>query len=153
MERQSYLKLEPEKPVTIALKYPTPKPVKGFHGPELRWTLMNDQALYTPLEVQQQIAELKLKSGQRFQIVRGKNGWKVSLAQPVAAILDAQPSLDSPVDEIPHSRLEDALKTAVTAAAQAEKHGAAVGYPIRFRPDDIRAMAITLLIGMDRRAA
>ena len=59
-----YLKLDLDKPVTIALKYPAPKPVKGFHGPELRWILINDQALYTPVEVQQQIAGLKIKAGQ-----------------------------------------------------------------------------------------
>ena len=105
----NYLKLELGKPIIVALKYPTGKPVKGFHGPELRWILTNDQALYTPVQVQEQIAGLKIKAGQRFQIERGKNGWKVShpQPQPAAAILDA----------------------------------------------DVRAMAISVLIGMQQRAA
>ena len=117
--------------------------------------MTNDQALYTPVQVQEQIAGLKIKAGQRFQIERGKNGWKVShpQAQPAAAILDAQPSLDSPVDEIPHSRLEDALRNAVTAAAAAEKHAEKLGYACRFSSADVRAMAISVLIGMQQRAA
>ena len=153
----NYVKLELDKPIIVALKYPTGKPVKGFHGPELRWILTNDQALYTPVQVQEQIAGLKIKAGQRFQIERGKNGWKVShpqaQPQPAAAILDAQPSLDSPADEIPHSRLEDALRNAVTAAAAAEKHAEKLGYACRFSSADVRAMAISVLIGMQQRAA
>ena len=134
----NYVKLELDKPIIVALKYPTGKPVKGFHGPELRWILTNDQALYTPVQVQEQIAGLKVSHPQ---------------AQPAAAILDAQPSLDSPVDEIPHSRLEDALRNAVTAAAAAEKHAEKLGYACRFSSADVRAMAISVLIGMQQRAA
>ena len=40
------------------------------------------------------------------------------------------------------------MKTAVSAAAEAEKHGAKIGYAVRFRPEDIRALGITVLIGM-----
>jgi len=118
---------------------------------------MNGQALYTPPEVQAQITHAGINAGQRFQIEKRKNGrefeWIITAGQPVAVILEGQPSLDSPVEEIPHSRLEDALRNAVSAAAAAEKHGAAIGYPVRFKPEDVRAMAISVLIGMDRRAA
>ena len=42
------------------------------------------------------------------------------------------------------AKLEYALKTAIAAAAGAEQFGHAIGYEVRFAPDDIRAMAITV---------
>jgi hypothetical protein len=42
------------------------------------------------------------------------------------------------------AKLEYALKTATAAAAEAEQFGHAIGYVVRFAPDDIRAMAITV---------
>jgi hypothetical protein len=49
--------------------------------------------------------------------------------------------------------LESALKTAVSAAAAAEKHGLEIGYNVRFTPADIRAMGISVLISMEGRSA
>ena len=37
--------------------------------------------------------------------------------------------------------------------ATREKHGQAIGYNVRFSPADIRAMGISVLIGMQRDAA
>jgi hypothetical protein len=42
------------------------------------------------------------------------------------------------------TKLEHALKTAIAAAAGAEQFGHEIGYAVRFAPDDIRAMAITV---------
>jgi hypothetical protein len=42
------------------------------------------------------------------------------------------------------AKLEHALKTAIAAAAGAEQFGHRVGYPVRFTPDDIRTMALTV---------
>jgi hypothetical protein len=42
------------------------------------------------------------------------------------------------------AKLEYALKTAIAAAAEAEQFGHAIGYVVRFAPQDIRAMAITV---------
>jgi hypothetical protein len=42
------------------------------------------------------------------------------------------------------TNLEYALKTAIAAAAGAEQFGHEIGYAVRFAPDDIRAMAITV---------
>jgi hypothetical protein len=42
------------------------------------------------------------------------------------------------------TKLEYALKTAIAAAAGAEQFGHEIGYAVRFAPDDIRAMAITV---------
>jgi hypothetical protein len=48
----------------------------------------------------------------------------------------------------PTTKLEHALKTAITAACNAEKYGAALGYVVRFDSDAIKSMAITVLINM-----
>ena len=48
----------------------------------------------------------------------------------------------------PTTKLEHALKTAITAASNAEKFGAELGYVVRFDSDAIKSMAITVLINM-----
>jgi hypothetical protein len=150
-----YLRVEAGQSYTVALKSLTPREVQGNFGPQLLWLLADNRALYTPLTVREQIVKLALKPYQPFVIQKTQNGqrteWRASLPpkQPVAELLDASESLDSPIDtERPRTRLEDALKTAVSAAALAEKHGQAIGYNVRFAPGDIRAMAISVLIGM-----
>ena len=46
------------------------------------------------------------------------------------------------------TKLEHALKTAISAAYNAEKFGAEIGYVVRFDSDAIKSMAITVLINM-----
>jgi hypothetical protein len=46
------------------------------------------------------------------------------------------------------TKLEHALKTAITAAYNAEKYGTELGYVVRFDADAIKSMAITVLINM-----
>lgn len=48
----------------------------------------------------------------------------------------------------PPTKLEHALKTAISAAHNAEKFGAELGYVVRFDADAIKSMAITVLINM-----
>lgn len=48
------------------------------------------------------------------------------------------------------TKLEDALCTAVAAAASAQNYGRTVGVTVVFTAEDIRAMAITLVIGASR---
>jgi hypothetical protein len=165
-----YFKPELSKPYIIALKYPTGRMVKGFDGPELRWTLMDGQAFYTPLDFQAKIEDLGIKPGQRFQVEKRMLGrkaeWIVSHVpdlqpkppQKAATLIAQAGALDGPEEalegsgrpmpERPATALETALKTAVTAAAHAEKHGQEIGYNVRFTPADIRALGITVLIGM-----
>ena len=68
-----------------------------------------------------------------------------------AGALDAPHGLDEtntrPMPKGPATALERALKTAVTAAAEAEKHGQQIGYNVRFTPADVRALGITVYIG------
>ena len=48
----------------------------------------------------------------------------------------------------PSTKLEQALKTAISAAYNAEKYGTELGYVVRFDADAIKSMAITVLINM-----
>jgi hypothetical protein len=60
--------------------------------------------------------------------------------------------MKSPVPP-PVTKLEHALKTAISAAHNAEKFGAKLGYVVRFDADAIKSMAITVLINMSERPA
>ena len=53
----------------------------------------------------------------------------------------------------PITKLEHALKTAISAAHNAEKFGSELGYVVRFDADAIKSMAITVLINMSDRVA
>jgi hypothetical protein len=48
----------------------------------------------------------------------------------------------------PTTKLEHALKTAISAAYNAEKFGTDLGYVVRFDAEAIKSMAITVLINM-----
>ena len=52
---------------------------------------------------------------------------------------------------LPDTQLAHALKTAIAAAADAEKFATTLDYNIRFSTEDIRSMGITVLIGMQQR--
>ena len=50
----------------------------------------------------------------------------------------------------PTTKLEQALKTAILASANAEKYATEIGYTVRFTPEAIKCMAISVLIGMEQ---
>ena len=52
---------------------------------------------------------------------------------------------------MPDTQLAHALKTAIAAAAEAEKFAKTLDYNIRFTTEDVRSMGITVLIGMQQR--
>ena len=52
----------------------------------------------------------------------------------------------------PVTKLEHALKTVISAAHNAEKFGAELGYVVRFDADAIKSMVITVLINMSERS-
>ncbi len=52
---------------------------------------------------------------------------------------------------LPGTQLAHALKTAISAAVDAETFAKTLDYNIRFTTDDIRSMGITVLIGMQQR--
>jgi hypothetical protein len=51
-------------------------------------------------------------------------------------------------EPVPRTKLEHALRTAISAAHNAEKFGSELGYVVRFDADAIKSMAITVLINM-----
>jgi hypothetical protein len=54
----------------------------------------------------------------------------------------------APSQPVPTTKLEHALRTAISAAHNAEKFGTDLGYVVRFDADAIKSMAITVLINM-----
>jgi hypothetical protein len=52
------------------------------------------------------------------------------------------------IQPVPTTKLEHALRTAISAAHNAEKYGSDLGYVVRFDADAIKSMAITVLINM-----
>jgi hypothetical protein len=169
------LRIEPNRPYTIALKYPAGKQVtNNFGADQLQWILTNGSVLYTPLIVGAQIDELGVKPGESFTLTKQKNAngvkWiaahiqknrgehsAVSAGTPVqhktntvAMLLDEAESLDGIPVSVPSTRLEDALKTAVRAAAAAEQYGKSIGYSVRFAPADIKSLGISVYIGSQK---
>ena len=67
-----YLRIDLDQAYTVALKYPAPVIVNGFAGKECRWMLANGQAMYTPLDLRQQIEAFK--PGQPFTIQKVRAG-------------------------------------------------------------------------------
>jgi len=61
------------------------------------------------------------------------------------------PPIDESVPRAPDTQLAHALKTAIAAAADAEKFAKTLDYNIRFTTEDVRSMGITVLIGMQQR--
>jgi hypothetical protein len=172
-----YIRLESNKPQIIAFKHLDPEQVQGHSGPELKWTLSDGKSLYTPVEFRDRIKALKVELGQKVKVERrGKTIYAAHVpdlrgGQTAARVLQNAPELGEPEASIPLSRpvhettkqeslppmrktpqtaLAIALQTAVSAAAIAEKHAESLGYSCRFSSSDIRAMGISVLIGMTR---
>ena len=74
----------------------------------------------------------------------GSNGSAIPSSAAPPLVKDAAAAL-------PGTQLAHALKTAISAAADAEKFAKTLDYNIRFTTDDIRSMGITVLIGMQQR--
>jgi hypothetical protein len=68
------------------------------------------------------------------------NGSSNGAASSAARNVSGQPACPT--------KLEHALKTAISAAHNAEKYSAELGYVVRFDADAIKSMAITVLINM-----
>jgi hypothetical protein len=69
----------------------------------------------------------------------------------VSATTPSGPSTDDSPPRVPDTQLAHALKTAIAAAAEAEKFAKTLDYNLRFTTEDVRSMGITVLIGMQQR--
>jgi hypothetical protein len=65
----------------------------------------------------------------------------------------APPAKDNGHQPAPDTQLAHALKTAIAAAAEAERFAQTLDYNIRFTTEDVRSMGITVLIGMQQRVS
>ena len=163
MDNSKYIQFKYNVPDEIVLESATGKPVEGQYGPQVMFSLRDGRKLYAEPAVSDRIAEMKLQPGERFTITKreAKVGnsrmieWHVHRleAQPVARVLNGAKNLDGPDVTLPRkpmTRLEDALKTALEAARAAEVFSEQIGHPIRFDKDDIRSMAVTLVINANK---
>lgn len=150
----SILKLEPNVPTELSLQFATGLNVDGQFGPQVLFTLTGNRRLYVPFEVGKEINSLTLAPGQTFIVTKGqKQGqkrfdWSVE-RKPVQPA-ETRRSPESGMKTA--TQIEHALKTAIAAAASAEKFATEIGYTVRFSEESIRCMANTILIGMGRAA-
>lgn len=84
-------------------------------------------------------AEIALAKKSQLQLVNGNGNGNGN---------GHAPSPNEAAALAPSTKLEHALKTAISAAYSAEKFGAELGYVVRFDSDAIKSMAITVLINM-----
>jgi len=98
-----------------------------------------------------QSPETQLESDLRASvaIANGKNGKQTATDDPPPNLPIVEENLPAKPPTQPLTKLESALKTAISAAHSAEKFGAEIGYVVRFDSDAIKSMAITVLINMN----
>ena len=91
-------------------------------------------------------SELECQLVQSIAAVNSANG-NGHPPGPAEAPLNESPQSE-PTQPAPVTKLEHALRTAISAAHNAEKYGTDLGYVVRFDADAIKSMAITVLINM-----
>jgi len=95
--------------------------------------------------------ETQLESDLRASVAlaNGKNGKQPATDDPPPNLPIEEENPPAKSATQPLTKLESALKTAISAAYSAEKFGAEIGYVVRFDSDAIKSMAITVLINMN----
>jgi len=94
--------------------------------------------------------ETQLESDLRASVaIAGKNGKQPATDDPPPNLPIEEENPPAKPAVQPLTKLESALKTAISAAHNAEKFGAEIGYVVRFDSDAIKSMAITVLINMN----
>jgi hypothetical protein len=148
------LKLETNVPTELALQFRSGMSVTGQFGPQVLFTLTNNRRLYVPEAVGKGIDSLSLEPGQPFILTKaqkqGQRSFDWQVERKPATLPPPSPSPVSGVQTA--TQIEHALKTAIAAAASAEKFATEIGYTVRFSEESIRCMANTILIGMGRAA-
>lgn len=153
-------------PATIALQYPTGKPVKSRYSGqmEMMYTLTTGEKAYFPMEVGQEIDALTLAPGQPFTICHhGGGSWEVERAyqpptpQPPPQRPPAPPAPYPPAAQAPARKMNgagqtateillglypDAIEVALKGAALAQAKGLMVVPTF----EDVRTIATTLFL-------
>jgi hypothetical protein len=163
-------------PAEIVLERPEGTLVQGRYGDRVMFTLTDGRVMYVPPFVADKIQREGLAPGDRFELCKTqvKKGSRRSIEWIVRRI-PSEPEPETPLERdlrasiesvaangngnghhadrerehpAPTTKLEHALKTAISAAYSAERYGAELGYVVRFDADAIKSMAITVLINM-----
>lgn len=166
-------------PAEVVLDRPEGTVVQGRYGDRVMFVLADGRVMYVPPFVANKIQAEGVAPGERFQLCKAqvrKDGrrsveWTVrrldptepepesTLEQGLRASLEAlrtngngngHKDANPAAPPTPTTKLEHALKTAISAAYNAERYGAELGYVVRFDADAIKSMAITVLINMSQ---
>lgn len=162
-------------PAEVILERPEGILVKGRYGDRVMFTLSDGRVMYLPPFVADKIQAAGIVAGERFELCKTqvKRGdlrsieWTVRRLDPpepdpetqlerdlrasidaVAANGNGHGNHDAAPASAAPTKLEHALRTAISAAYNAERYGAELGYVVRFDADAIKSMAITVLINM-----
>jgi hypothetical protein len=164
-------------PTEVVLERPDGTLVPGRYGDRVMFKLADGRVMYVPPFVANKIHEAGVEVGEHFEVCkiqvrkdrRRAIEWVVRRldspqAEPETPLeRDLRASIDAvsangngnghngsgrPAAPAPTTKLEHALKTAISAAFNAERYGAELGYVVRFDADAIKSMAITVLINM-----
>jgi hypothetical protein len=148
--------------------------IKNGHGRSVEWALRRlppeeqlvdvapdalapESQLEHDLRVSAEIANAKNASGESPEspssapapatpMTNGNGNGNGAAAVPTSPVPVATPNEQPQPRSV--TKLEHALKTAISAAHNAEKYGSELGYVVRFDADAIKSMAITVLINM-----
>ena len=105
-----------------------------------------------PLDVGKEINSLTLAPGQPFIITkgqqRGQRSFEWSVARKPVQAAETRRTPESGVKTA--TQIEHALKTAIAAAASAERFATEIGYTVRFSEESIKSLACTVLIQLER---
>lgn len=157
------LKLEPNKPYELALKYKSGKPAKSLSGdPQLMLTTTKGLILYLPVHVAESITELHLGPQEPFILTKQSTAnqitWSVERVAPngtraslVPASGSSVPTPAIPVNGHGESAVDVAMKAAIDVCVRGQKYAAAKGLSLQFVGEDVRTIMNTIQIGMQER--
>lgn len=171
------LRFAANEPVELALKFADGKPVEGRFGDQVLYTLTDDRVMYLDPAVAQRIKELRIARGELFSICKRevkRNSkrsidWEVKRVDPpgdpsaapapapaLAVVSNGhqRPATDTAsaleqqlAASLRKTQADSAVMTAIEACSKGEKYAAAIGYACHFEHEDVRALAISILIG------
>jgi len=163
-------------PVEVALQFDGGKQVKSriFDAPDqMMYTVCGDDAIYVPLSVASEIAQLGIKKMELISICRWQQGgvtrWEVKrlseAAQPApepspqrnqVADLEIRHA-DSTLVPIAHTVISKLMAASLIAAfdatQEAERYAHTKGVEIEFGAEDIRAISNTIFIALSKDPA
>ena len=157
-------------PVTVALAYADGLQVEGQFGDQIMYTLADERVMYVPLLVRSKLVELGIQPREPFTICKAerKEGnrrfieWQVKKESDSSDLPPSETPPPPPMNghgqtnahaaakpsngHVTMSHLEQALTASIDASIAAEQYAATKGFSLRFRSEELRAMALSLFI-------